>query len=68
MQDYKTYLDFVLAMENRKEPQASRCICYKIVCVCVCVCAHTCMCLSVRVCVCMCGGGLPDSLFVCVLA
>lgn len=23
MQDYKTYLDFVLAMENRKEPQVS---------------------------------------------
>ncbi len=22
LQDYKTYLDFVLAMENRKEPQA----------------------------------------------
>ena len=21
IQDYKTYLDFVLAMENRKEPQ-----------------------------------------------
>ena len=23
-QDYKTYLDFVLAMENRKEPQVWR--------------------------------------------
>ena len=23
LQDYKTYLDFVLAMENKKEPQAS---------------------------------------------
>ena len=22
LQDYKTYLDFVLALENRKEPQA----------------------------------------------
>ena len=24
LQDYKTYLDFVLAMENRREPQALR--------------------------------------------
>ena len=25
LQDYKTYLDFVLAMENRKEPQVCFC-------------------------------------------
>jgi len=24
VQDYKTYLDFVLALENRKEPEALR--------------------------------------------
>ena len=63
MQDYKTYLDFVLAMENRKEPQASLCICYIHLQRCVCVRVRGCMCLCMRPCVCVCGGGLPESLF-----